>query len=565
MPSKPRPTNVRYLIVVVAGMMAFFLYLHRGYLSFAEVYIKQDLDLTDDQIGWLLSAFSWAYALAQVPAGWLGDRWGVRPMLTLYIFLWSVCTGFMGLAGGFAAVIALRLGCGLAQAGAFPTSGRLLSRWVPFSARALASAVVSIGGRLGGAVAPILTAYLLVTFVGEDTPTRLSPDDLTAVPQFCQRLLPSDKQDPAGIGKRVLAALPQNAIAVVESSVASPVTEDDRVILTAGLNEILDQRDFVQPADLKELPLSAEAKKLAERDRSTLSETQVRRLNRLVLEAAFPQNVKKLYALGWRTVVLVYGTAGVVMALVFWLCFRDRPDEHPLCNREEQALIATGPSAAASVAKAAAGGIPLLALTKNFSLWMSSICQFGTNFGWIFLMSWLPRYLDEVHHVPIGERSWLSSVPLFVGIVGMLLGGWLTDRLTRRLGLRWGRCLPLSLSRFVAMAAFVCAAVLDSTWGSAWAATLAFMVVALATDLGTPAIWAYNQDVGGRYVGSVLGWGNMWGNIGAALSAKILPDVRDKYGWSVMFLVFAAAFLISGVSALGIDASSQIVPEAKRS
>jgi sugar phosphate permease len=560
MPKKPRPTNVRYLIVVVAGMMAFFLYLHRGYLSFAEVYIKQDLNLTDDQVGWLLSAFSWAYALGQVPAGWLGDRWGVRLMLSLYIFLWSMCTGFMGMAGGFATLIALRLGCGLAQAGAYPTSGRLLSRWVPFSARGLASAVVSVGGRLGAAAAPILTAYLLVAFVGGDTQTRLSTDDLMAVPQFCERLLQAKEKDSAEIGNRVLAALPRKAVAVVEASASSPLTEEDRTTLTAGLNEILDQRDFVQPADLKELPLSAEARSLAERDRSTLSETQIVRLNRLVLEAAFPQNVKKLYALGWRPVMLVYGSAGVLMALLFWLCFRDRPDEHPLCNRAEQALIAAGPSSAAANTKAATGGLPVLAMLKNFSLWMSSLSQFGTNFGWVFLMSWLPRYLDEVHHVPIGERSWLSSAPLFVGIVGMLLGGWLTDRLTRRLGLRWGRCLPLSLSRFVAMAAFASCAVV----GSAWGATLAFIVVALATDLGTPAIWAYNQDVGGRYVGSVLGWGNMWGNMGAALSPVVARYVKDQFGWGVMFLVFAAAFLISGVSALGIDASSQIVPEGKK-
>src|SRR5262245_52866320 len=173
--SLPPPTRVRYLVVFLATLAAVLLYLDRICLSFTERYITEDLGLSSNQAGWLLSAFFWAYAVGQVPSGWLGDRLGVRWILALYILGWSLFTGLMGVAHSFLAVLAFRFGCGLAQAGASPTSASLLSKWVPFSARALASSVVATGGRVGGFLAPVLTAYLLVAFVPVNEGSSLRP------------------------------------------------------------------------------------------------------------------------------------------------------------------------------------------------------------------------------------------------------------------------------------------------------------------------------------------------------------------------------------------------------
>jgi hypothetical protein len=67
--------------------------------------------------------------------------------------------------------------------------------------------------------------------------------------------------------------------------------------------------------------------------------------------------------------------------------------------------------------------------------------------------------------------------------------------------------------------------------------------------------------VGGRYVGAVLGWGNMWGNIGAAVSPIVLNRVITGAGWNALFATCAAAFFLSGVTALATDARILIVPE----
>lgn len=426
-PAHHGATRVRYLIVFVVTLMAVALYLHRNCLSFAESAIKIDLGLHDYQIAQLLSAFYWAYALTQVPAGWLGDRLGVRLVLALYILIWSLMTGLLGMATGLVMLLVFRMGCGLAQAGAFPTSASLLSRWVPFSARGFASGCVSLGGRLGGAIAPLLTAYLLGAF-----------------------------QD-------------------------------------------------------------------------------------------------------WRPVMVIFGAGGVVIAVLFWLCFRERPQDHPLANLEEAELIAAGRPPEATRSEGPVGMLPIVAMIRSPSLCLSSLSQFTTNFGWVFLVTWMPRYLEEVHKVPLLERGTMTSLPLTLGMFGLLAGGWITDRLTRRVGLRWGRCLPLALTRFAAMAAFLACLWLDSPW----AVTVALAMVALSVDLGTPSVWAYKQDVGGRYVGSVLGWGNMWGNIGAALSPQILERVFGKYGWDAVFQTCAVSFLLSGLVSLGIDARVPIVPPEK--
>lgn len=110
------PTHVRYTMIALTTLVAVMLYLDRVCLSIVGDQVSKNLHLSDEQLGHLFSAFFWSYAAFQLPAGWLGDRYGPRVILACYLFLWSVCTGLMGLAGGFLALYALRLGCGAFEA-----------------------------------------------------------------------------------------------------------------------------------------------------------------------------------------------------------------------------------------------------------------------------------------------------------------------------------------------------------------------------------------------------------------------------------------------------------------
>jgi ACS family glucarate transporter-like MFS transporter len=201
---------------------------------------------------------------------------------------------------------------------------------------------------------------------------------------------------------------------------------------------------------------------------------------------------------------------------------------------------------------------PWRLLLGSRNLTLMSFSEFGVNLGWAFVVTLLPDYLAETFAVPIEARGTMASVPLMVGSAGMLAGGWLTDFLTRRLGLRWGRAAPNSLSKFISATAFLVCLWLPSAWG----VVAAMAVMAIATDLAVPTVWAFSQDIGGRHAGAALGWSNMWGNLGAALSPVVLAAAREAGGWNLAFVTAAVSFTLAAIAAAMVDATQPIEPKA---
>lgn len=154
------PTRIRYAVLSIATLNAFILYLDRICMGAVvqSASFQQELGLGKDHVGDVLASFFFAYALGQLPAGWLADRFGPRRMLVTYILLWSLFTGLTGFAGGLLSLVVVRTACGLAEAGAYPASALLITRWFPFDQRARANSIVSLGGRMGNSLALWLTA-----------------------------------------------------------------------------------------------------------------------------------------------------------------------------------------------------------------------------------------------------------------------------------------------------------------------------------------------------------------------------------------------------------------------
>ncbi len=155
-----RPSSVRFAVLGVATANAFILYLDRVCMGAVvqSASFQQELGLGKDGVGNVLAVFFFAYALGQMPAGYLADRFGPRRMLVTYILAWSLCTALTGFVGGLASLIAVRVACGLAEAGAYPASSLLVTRWFPFIQRGRANSVVAFGGRIGNSLALWLTA-----------------------------------------------------------------------------------------------------------------------------------------------------------------------------------------------------------------------------------------------------------------------------------------------------------------------------------------------------------------------------------------------------------------------
>ncbi len=170
----PRPTRVRYLVLAVACSLAVLTYVQRQGFVAGTPYIKADLGLDDEQMGYLASCWLVAYGLFQVPGGLLGDRLGARRLLTILVLGWSLAAGAVALTrslppGGwlvFAALLALRFLFGAFQGGGFPALARVIADWVPARQRGFAQGLVWTFSRLGGFVAPLLVVWLITVVFG---------------------------------------------------------------------------------------------------------------------------------------------------------------------------------------------------------------------------------------------------------------------------------------------------------------------------------------------------------------------------------------------------------------
>lgn len=148
---------------VVAGLFAMMLitYIDRAAISSAALAISGDLGLSNQAMGGVFGAFALGYAIAQVPGGWLADRYGPRLALALVVAVWSLFTGATGAVHSLAALLVIRFLFGVAEAGAFPGAARVVYNWLPVAERGRANGIIFSGSRLGAAFAFPAMAWLL--------------------------------------------------------------------------------------------------------------------------------------------------------------------------------------------------------------------------------------------------------------------------------------------------------------------------------------------------------------------------------------------------------------------
>ncbi|MGV9803704.1 MFS transporter [Mycobacterium sp. NPDC003449] len=151
-------SRARWLIAVLLFVTVVINYMDRANLSIAMPAIADEMDLSKAQQGLLLSAFGWTYAALQIPGGWLVDRIRPRVLYPLCLALWSLATVFMGVIGGFVALIALRLLVGIFEAPAYPINNRVATAWFPERERATVIGFYTSGQFIGLALlTPILS------------------------------------------------------------------------------------------------------------------------------------------------------------------------------------------------------------------------------------------------------------------------------------------------------------------------------------------------------------------------------------------------------------------------
>jgi MFS transporter, ACS family, glucarate transporter len=150
--------------VFFALTLAMIMYVQRVAISQAIVPISAELHLNKAQTGMVLGAFGLSYALFEIPMGLLGDKLGVRWVLSQLVLIWSVFTALTGAVWNLASLWAIRFLFGAGEAGCFPNLTRMLSAWLPLSERVKAQAVMWAFGRWGGALAPPVAFFVIYHF-----------------------------------------------------------------------------------------------------------------------------------------------------------------------------------------------------------------------------------------------------------------------------------------------------------------------------------------------------------------------------------------------------------------
>ncbi|HEV8415962.1 MAG TPA: MFS transporter [Bryobacteraceae bacterium] len=164
--SSSPPTHVRHVVLGLTVAAYMITYMDRQVLATTRPAIMEELGISLVAMGWVTFAFRMAYALFQIPGGWLGDTIGARRALTMVVSWWSVFTALTALAWSAASMIVIQVFFGLGEAGAFPIATRSLSRWMRPTERGFAQGITHAGSRLGGAITPPIVALAIVPFFG---------------------------------------------------------------------------------------------------------------------------------------------------------------------------------------------------------------------------------------------------------------------------------------------------------------------------------------------------------------------------------------------------------------
>jgi len=156
-----RAQTLALALLMVSGVVN---YLDRGTLAVATPLIRAELGLSLGEMGLLLSAFLWSYALCQLPIGGMVDRIGPRRLLGAGLVIWSLAQMSGGLASSFGYFIVARVVLGIGEAPQFPSAARVVSNWFPIRSRGTPTGIYLAASPLGSALAPLCVSILLVSF-----------------------------------------------------------------------------------------------------------------------------------------------------------------------------------------------------------------------------------------------------------------------------------------------------------------------------------------------------------------------------------------------------------------
>jgi len=261
-----------------------------------------------------------------------------------------------------------------------------------------------------------------------------------------------------------------------------------------------------------------------------------------------------LSVMSWRWATTLFGSLGVVWAVLFYRWYRDHPREARDVNEPERALIEER-----SGAERIGGATPWKRLLTSRTVVLLALQYMCLNYAWFFYVTWLPRYLVESRGVQGTQAAILNTLPLFLGGIGCLVSGFIASRVIRWTGsVRAGRRL-LACAGFGGSALFLIVSfrLADPNW-----AMFAMGMAGFANDFAMPVSWAACMDVGGRHTGTLSGMMNTMGAVAAGFAPIITGMILQRTGndWSMTFIVSAVFYVLGFCCWLFLDPATPLEP-----
>ncbi len=258
---------------------------------------------------------------------------------------------------------------------------------------------------------------------------------------------------------------------------------------------------------------------------------------------------------GWQWSFWVSAVLGCLAGVVWYFIARDNPRQHPWIDAEETAYIERGLPQQSAVEKGApAAPVPWKGLFTSKEILAVTFSYFAYGYAAYIFFTWFFIYLSSVRGLSLKTSSYYAMLPFIAMTLGSLIGGWISDRLTRSFGRRIGRC-GIAVAGIGLSAVFIA---LGMRVASPQLASIVLAGGAGALYLSQSSFWSVTADVAGPWAGTVSGLMNMGGQIGGALTAAITPVIAAHYGWSASFLTAAALCAVGSLAWLVVDPSREV-------